>query len=312
MNNGWHYYNGEPLTDEEWERVQANPQGFLTATMVLGTQRYGKIEKEKDTLENYLDYIGYRTPKQAEHDIKNKFSFDILSEYKSILQQHLQQPSLESAKELYDFLASHKSEDDIYFVELEYQRVYEKKFISKIIPCLVGSCLDRKNILDVGCWIGFSTNYLAENNPYARFIGIDISEKSLNIARENAKKFNLHNVEYRVANLLNLRDSFEEDSFDSVLLVDVLDDTSREGNINDFMLDEKIEEVSRITQEKGLVTIKFTKSGKYGFDWEKNLPKLLKRHNIDPLDHNTKIEFTFSNGNTADSFIFRGVKNGCL
>ncbi|WP_017305564.1 class I SAM-dependent methyltransferase [Spirulina subsalsa] len=48
----------------------------------------------------------------------------------------------------------------------------------------------NKTILDVGCGSGFTSLILAEANPEAKIIGIDISEKSIELAKKRAEYFN--------------------------------------------------------------------------------------------------------------------------
>ncbi|MDV3002119.1 MAG: hypothetical protein N5P05_003725 [Chroococcopsis gigantea SAG 12.99] len=53
-----------------------------------------------------------------------------------------------------------------------------------------------KLILDAGCGSGFTSLCLAEANPEAKIIGIDISEESLKLARERLKYHGFPNVEF--------------------------------------------------------------------------------------------------------------------
>lgn len=306
---GWHYYNGEPLTDEEWARVQSHPQGFTTATMVVNAMKNDTpLRKKEDTVLQYLGKCGFTTVYEAQEELERGFPSHTLVEYSQLLTHHTDAPTTETAKTLYDFLSSHKTHDGHIMAEIEYRRVHQKEFLAQLIPHFMGSCVHAQNILDVGCGIGIVTNYLAENNPYGHFIGVDISEKSAKVARNNAQQRNISNIEYLGGDLLNLRDIFPEKTFDSVLLIDILDDTTRDGHFTDFMLEEKMEEVAYVTASEGLVTVKFSPYGGYACNWENIIPECMIRHHIHTSSSPTYLPFTYTNGMKADSFIVRGRK----
>jgi SAM-dependent methyltransferase len=76
-------------------------------------------------------------------------------------------------------------------------------------------------VLEAGCGIGAQTVILAKNSPQARITSIDISEDSLNKARERATKEGVTNVEFRVENIFDL--PFADESFDHVFVCFVLE-----------------------------------------------------------------------------------------
>ena len=49
---------------------------------------------------------------------------------------------------------------------------------------------DYLNILELGCGMGFNTNYLATKNPEKRFTGIDLEPTNLKFAQRKSKKVN--------------------------------------------------------------------------------------------------------------------------
>jgi SAM-dependent methyltransferase len=55
----------------------------------------------------------------------------------------------------------------------------------------------KSKVIDVGCGTGHTTIALAKNFPEASFLGIDISEKSIQTAGLEAKKKNLSNVAFQ-------------------------------------------------------------------------------------------------------------------
>jgi SAM-dependent methyltransferase len=62
---------------------------------------------------------------------------------------------------------------------------------------------EDKVILDAGCGTGYKSLVLAEANPGAKIIGIDISEQSLELAR---KRFDYHGIENGEFHLLSLEE----------------------------------------------------------------------------------------------------------
>ncbi|WP_407355508.1 methyltransferase domain-containing protein [Methanolobus sp. WCC5] len=76
-------------------------------------------------------------------------------------------------------------------------------------------------VLEAGCGIGAQTVILAKNSPQARITSIDISEDSLNKARERAAKEGVTNVEFRVENIFDL--PFADENFDHVFVCFVLE-----------------------------------------------------------------------------------------
>ena len=72
--------------------------------------------------------------------------------------------------------------------------------------------LKKKIVLDYGCGIGSITEKIAKFNPQKLF-GIDISEVSINKAKEKAKNLNLQ-IEYSVDNCEKL--NFKDSTFDLV------------------------------------------------------------------------------------------------
>jgi SAM-dependent methyltransferase len=76
-------------------------------------------------------------------------------------------------------------------------------------------------ILECGCGTGAQTVFLAGRNPDARIVSIDLSAASLEAARERLASGGLTNVEFRVANMLDL--PFAEASFDHLFCCFVLE-----------------------------------------------------------------------------------------
>lgn len=76
-------------------------------------------------------------------------------------------------------------------------------------------------VLEAGCGIGAQTVILSKNSPHAHITSIDISENSLNQAKESAIREGVKNVNFRVENIFDL--PFEDESFDHVFVCFVLE-----------------------------------------------------------------------------------------
>jgi ubiquinone/menaquinone biosynthesis C-methylase UbiE len=61
-----------------------------------------------------------------------------------------------------------------------------------------------KVILDAGCGSGYSTLVLAEANPGAKIVGVDFSEKAIQVARQRLEYHKFDNVEFHVMPIDNL------------------------------------------------------------------------------------------------------------
>jgi phospholipid N-methyltransferase len=76
-------------------------------------------------------------------------------------------------------------------------------------------------VLEAGCGVGAQTKIIASKNPDSNFISIDLSEDSINEARQLIKSLSITNVEFRQADIYNL--PFKDATFDSVIVCFVLE-----------------------------------------------------------------------------------------
>jgi SAM-dependent methyltransferase len=65
---------------------------------------------------------------------------------------------------------------------------------------------ENRLILDAGCGSGYKALILAEANPGAKIVGIDISEQSLKLARERMKYHGVTNIEFYLLSIYELPD----------------------------------------------------------------------------------------------------------
>lgn len=76
-------------------------------------------------------------------------------------------------------------------------------------------------VLEAGCGVGAQTIILAQKSPDALFTSIDLSQESLDRARQRVQQENISNVTFRQADIFHL--PFEEDTFDHVFVCFVLE-----------------------------------------------------------------------------------------
>ena len=76
-------------------------------------------------------------------------------------------------------------------------------------------------ILEAGCGVGAQTKIVAPKNPDSKFISIDISEESINKAKETIKSLNINNVEFQSGDLFDL--NFPDEHFDHLFICFVLE-----------------------------------------------------------------------------------------
>ncbi len=80
---------------------------------------------------------------------------------------------------------------------------------------------DGSAVLEAGCGVGAQTEILASNSPGARFTCVDLSEPSLEQARERARAGGIRNATFTRADLRAL--PFPPESFDHVFVCFVLE-----------------------------------------------------------------------------------------
>ncbi|MFH1917307.1 MAG: class I SAM-dependent methyltransferase [Nanoarchaeota archaeon] len=107
---------------------------------------------------------------------------------------------------------------------------------------------EKKRVLDIGCGTGIRTVYYAMQNPDSVFVGIDISKKSLQAAKERAEKRGLRNISFVHANMLSL--PFNR-SFDAIIAEHSLYETNED---DDPLLERKIPIIADRLKD-GLVVI---------------------------------------------------------
>lgn len=91
--------------------------------------------------------------------------------------------------------------------------------ILPIIPGLVESLQKGINVLDIGCGSGKAINLMARSFPNSMFVGYDISEEAISVAREDSDGFS--NIRFEVKDVTNLN---EEEKYDLITTFDAIHD----------------------------------------------------------------------------------------
>jgi tRNA G46 methylase TrmB len=76
-------------------------------------------------------------------------------------------------------------------------------------------------VLEAGCGVGAQTKIIATKNPESNFISVDLSEDSIEEAKEMIKSLGIKNVELKQADIYHL--PFKDETFDSVIICFVLE-----------------------------------------------------------------------------------------
>jgi len=84
----------------------------------------------------------------------------------------------------------------------------------------IGLLNPNQTICDLGCGAGSNTYYLWKNYDNLKLLGIDLSPKLIDIARDESKKRNANEIIYEIGNLYNLSNKYKN-KFDGVIMVQV-------------------------------------------------------------------------------------------
>lgn len=74
----------------------------------------------------------------------------------------------------------------------------------ELVKIIESELKGSERILDVGTGSGCISIYLAQKFPDTKIVALDISEKALELAKENAENLNIKNVQFYKANILKV------------------------------------------------------------------------------------------------------------
>ncbi len=80
------------------------------------------------------------------------------------------------------------------------------------VPDTTSGLIVGESVVDIGCCNGYYTTYYALNHPAKQFVGVDLSEKPLNLARDRSRRYGVENVRWIHGNANNIQFT-ETDTF---------------------------------------------------------------------------------------------------
>ena len=102
-----------------------------------------------------------------------------------------------------------------------------EEHILPLVPDLPERLESGIRVLDAGCGRGRALRWMAQRYPRSEFVGVDLSEEAIGVARRRADEEGLPNVDFRVRDLSDFGDTAEPDAFDLVTTFDAVHDQAR-------------------------------------------------------------------------------------
>lgn len=99
--------------------------------------------------------------------------------------------------------------------------------ILPLVPGLPERLESGIRVLDAGCGRGRALRLMAERYPRSEFVGLDLSEEAIGVARRKADERGLSNVDLRVRDLSDYGETAEPGAFDLVTTFDAVHDQAR-------------------------------------------------------------------------------------
>lgn len=103
----------------------------------------------------------------------------------------------------------------------------------------------QSSILEAGCGVGAQTVILAKKSPEAHITSIDISQESINHAQTAVEKEGIQNVQFKMADIMDL--DFPSESFDHIFVCFVLEHLSHHTAA--------LRELKRVLKRGGTITV---------------------------------------------------------
>lgn len=105
-----------------------------------------------------------------------------------------------------------------------WRRIYDEQLVDGFlgqIDDLTGALERGIRVLDVGCGTGHAVNVLAERFPASTFVGYDLADDAITLARQEAEEMALSNVTFDV---LDVADLSVEPQYDLIMAFDTIHD----------------------------------------------------------------------------------------
>jgi SAM-dependent methyltransferase len=175
-------------------------------------------------------------------------------EWEELSRQHSYTRRPESARAYYNFIAQKSLKGNGQrFVDLLFSTGYLNIILT--LPVASERMRGRRKIIDIGCGTGLRTRYIAKNNPHAKVLGIDISDKMLELARERSE--GIPNLSFQEGNMMDVGGLPTD--FDCAFYSSVLAEMAHVtvgymmGTYDDCLLDCKFRQTGRILRPRGLL-----------------------------------------------------------
>lgn len=128
-----------------------------------------------------------------------------------------------------------------------------------LVPEVLASISGSSRVLDIGYLDGLCTILYALNMPDASFVGIDISKESVKLASRNMDRYQVRNVKFLPADVMNL--PFRE-SFDAVVATNVLSETYQlyrmgEGLQVNTLHSQKLDQIKSVSKPGAKIVLSF-------------------------------------------------------
>jgi len=155
----------------------------------------GRTRQEPDeTLIRYLQSWGLR----EFHDEASYYEWqratlsqEDLHALQSLVQQRQGGENEEADIQFYDLLANPPFLSVLYSQRFDYYLTIGSLISTRLVSA--------EHVLDFGCGVGILTCFFAQQHPEIQFVGIDRSSQSIEIARCEAEKRHISNVQFRVS-----------------------------------------------------------------------------------------------------------------
>ena len=155
----------------------------------------GRTRQEPDeTLIRYLQSWGLREfhDEASYYDWQRAtLSQEDLQALQSLVQQRQGGENEEADIQFYDLLASPP------FLSVLYSQRFD--YYVKIGSLISRRLVSAEHVLDFGCGVGILTCFFAQQHPETQFVGIDRSIRSIEVARCEAEKRHISNVQFKVS-----------------------------------------------------------------------------------------------------------------
>ena len=170
-----------------------------------------KITKNQPVLE-YLQTLGLRPAKNIDNfwrDLNRKYSKSIICELENTVESRADGNPGTGLYELKNKSLPLSLDFSTWSADL-YRRFFDWLLAANITM--------PTRVLDIGCDNGIVTCFLAKYYPDSEFLGIDLSENSIQVARELAIKLGLKNVTFQRMNAFEVHNAYSN-YFDMVISV---------------------------------------------------------------------------------------------